>query len=52
VNVTGIGLLLWNLFLPSATSPARYVAAISCLLALAAMQFVSAAFYPPDDPKR
>lgn len=51
LNVTGGGLLLFNIALAGPGSGARYASAVLLLLAIAGIQFLDAAFgTPPDSP--
>jgi peptidoglycan/LPS O-acetylase OafA/YrhL len=51
LNAGGAGLLLFNVLLGGPSSGARYVTAVLLLLAIAGLQFLSAAFSaPPDSP--
>ena len=50
LNVSGVGLLLFNVLLGGPGSGARYATAVLLILAIAGLQFRAATFSTPPDP--
>ena len=50
LNLSGVGLLLFNVLLGGPGSGARYATAVLLILAIAGLRFLAAAFSTPPDP--